>query len=183
MPEHYLVDGYNVVHKSSLLRPVALRDFETAREMFIEKVVNFCLVSRQRVTVVFDGRDAFSRVHEGRNTRGVQGLEVVYSPDGLSADAVIERMVYAAPKRLECVVVSNDGGLRQLCRGLGALTMEPDHFIRTVRAQQGVLREGIERQSRAAAQPALLEDRLDGASFDRLKALRDNLDKKKKPGG
>lgn len=179
MSEHHIVDGYNVVHKSSLLRPLALQDFEAAREAFIEKLVNYCLATGHRVTVVFDGRDAYARIHEGQSIRGVPGLSAVYSPEHLSADAVIERMVYSARNRLECVVVSNDRGLRDLCRGLGALTMEPDHFIRTIRAHQGDLREGLAHKSRMAAKPALLEDRLDGGSMDRLRALRDQLDTKK----
>ena len=179
MAEHYLVDGYNVVHHSSVLRPLALKEFEAAREAFVEKLVGFCLATRHRVTVIFDGRDRYARIHDGMSARGVPGLEIVYSPEHLSADAVIERMVYTTPKRLECIVVSNDNSLRNLCRGLGSLSMDADHFIKTVRDHQGQLREGLALHGRNAAQPNLLEDRLDASTMDSLKALRDKLDKKK----
>ena len=180
MAEHYLVDGYNVVHHSSFLRALAGRDFETARETFVEKLVGFCLATRHRVTVVFDGRDRYARIHDVQSARGVPGLEIVYSPEHLSADAVIERMVYTAAKRIECIVVSNDNSLRNLCRGLGSLSMDSDHFIKAVREHQGLLREGLAMHSRNAAQPPLLEDRLDASAMEGLKALRDSLDKKKR---
>ena len=180
MAEHYLVDGYNVVHHSSVLRPLAIKNFEAAREAFVEKLVGFCLATRHRVTVVFDGRDQYARIHDGQSARGVPGLEIVYSPGHLSADAVIERTVYNTPKRLECIVVSNDNSLRNLCRGLGSMSMDADHFIKTVRDHQGQLREGLSLHSRNAAQPTLLEDRLDASAMEGLKALRDKLEKKKR---
>jgi predicted RNA-binding protein with PIN domain len=180
MAEHYLVDGYNVVHHSSVLRPLAHKNFEAAREAFVEKLVGFCLATRHRVTVIFDGRDQYARIHDSQSARGVPGLAIEYSPDHLSADAVIERMVYAAPKRIECIVVSNDNSLRNLCRGLGSLSMDADHFIKSVRQHQGQLREGLAMHSRNAAQPNLLEDRLDASTMEGLKALRERLDKKKR---
>ena len=180
MAEHYLVDGYNVVHQSSVLRPLAMKNFEAAREALVEKLVGFCLATRHRVTVVFDGRDQYARIHDTQSARGVPGLEIVYSPGHLSADAVIERMVYTATKRLECIVVSNDNSLRNLCRGLGSMSMDADHFIKAVRDHQGQLRDGLAMHSRNATQPNLLEDRLNASTMESLKALRDSLDKKKR---
>jgi len=126
MAEHYLVDGYNVLHSSSVLRPLALRDFEAARESLIEKLVRFCSAANRAVTVVFDGRNADGTRRAQGETRSVPGLVIQYAPSQLSADTMIERIVYTTRQRLDCVVVSSDRGLRDLCRGMGALTMDAD---------------------------------------------------------
>ena len=180
MAEHYLVDGYNVLHTSSVLRPLALRDFEAARESLVEKLVRFCAAANRAVTVVFDGRGAEGRPRGQGQPGGVSGLVIQYAPPQLSADAVIERMVYTARHRLDCVVVSSDRGLRDLCRGMGSLTMDADHFIRTVREFQGGVKEEIGRTARAASKPALLEDRLSGDSVRLLEEMRARLDQKKR---
>ncbi|HPA41713.1 MAG TPA: NYN domain-containing protein, partial [Candidatus Hydrogenedentes bacterium] len=74
MAEHYLVDGYNVLHTSSVLRPLALRDFEAARESLVEKLVRFCSAANRAVTVVFDGRNTDGTRRAQGETRGVPGL-------------------------------------------------------------------------------------------------------------
>ncbi len=171
MPDTYYVDGYNVLHKSSLLRPLALEDFEAARDALIDKVALFCVGSGKRAVIVFDGRGR----HQPQNAPpppGVSGLEIVYSPANLSADAVIERMVYKAGNRLDIVVVSNDRGLREVCRGMGALVMEADNFLATVReTKQGIT--GAMQKSRKDPAPDRLEDRLDPETIARLKATKE----------
>jgi predicted RNA-binding protein with PIN domain len=173
MSQHYYIDGYNVMHKSSLLRPLAMEDFEAAREALVDKVAQFCVATGRRATIVFDGRNRH-QPEKSLDTHGVSQLEVLYSPATLSADAVIERRVYRESNKLEVVVISNDRGLRDLCRNMGALTMEADHFLSSVHE---VRREATERYE-APARSAMtehLEDRLDGDTLARLKALKEKL--------
>ena len=77
-------------------------------------------------------------------------------------------------------IKTDDRGLRDLCRGMGALTMDADSFIRTVREFQGGVKEEIGRTARAASKPALLEDRLSGDSARLLEEMRARLDQKKR---
>ncbi len=172
----YYIDGYNVLHKSSELRPLARQDLETAREALIDKVAVYCAATGSRVHLVFDGRGQH-QPEKVAHHRGVDGLEIIYSPAGLTADAYIERAVYKAAHRLSLVVVSNDRGLRDLCRNMGALTMEADSFIETVREA------GRDTSERAAgthrdSNPAHLEERLDPATVARLEQLKNLLKKK-----
>lgn len=175
MSTHYYIDGYNVLHKSAVLRPLALHDFETAREALIDKVAQFCVISGKRASIVFDGRGQHHQHPEAvEHFREAPGLEVLYSPTKLSADAVIERRVYQEPKRLDVVVVSNDRGLRDLCRNLGALTMEADHFLSTMietRQQSG----GSLQDTRRLDTAACIEDHLDPETRARLEALKKRL--------
>jgi len=179
MAEHYFIDAYNVIHKSSTLLPVAAENLERAREMLLDKVVCFCMSGNKRVTVVFDGRQGEpSQSIEAVNGH-VAGMRIVFSPVNTSADTVIERLIYQEHNRMQCVVVSNDGGLRSLCRGMGALTMEADSFLASVRQfQQGAL-ESLNKKKDPRA--TLLEDRLTPESMGALQALRERLPSKKKP--
>lgn len=173
MPKCYYIDGYNVLYKSSMLRPLAEEDIESARESLIDKVVLFCRAVGATATLVFDGRGKryAEKVDHGRD---VAGLEVVYTHGNLSADAIIERMVYQAKDRREIAVVSNDRGIRMLCRGMGALVMEADSFLQEVRG----IREDIDRSMARIQQPTSMErveERLAPDMIDKLRALRDQL--------
>lgn len=176
MPETYYIDGYNVLHKSSMLRPLAVKDFETARDALIEKVAMFCVGSGKRAIIVFDGRGQ----HQPQSAPpplGAAGLEILYSPAKTSADAVIERMVYKSNHRLELVVVSNDRGLRDVCRGMGALVMEADNFLATVHeTKQHVT--GVMQKTLKDPTPDRLEDRLDPDTVARLHALKKGIEKR-----
>ncbi len=181
MPEHYFIDAYNVMHKSASLRPVAAHNLERAREMLLDKVVCFCMTGNKQVTVVFDGRhEDLSRAVAAVNGH-VQGMDIVFSPANTSADTVIERLIFQEHNRMQCIVVSNDGGLRSLCRGMGALTMEADSFLASVRQFQTNARETINKSRDTRA--ALLEDRLNPESMRILEGLRKGIpDKKRKRG-
>lgn len=173
MPKCYYIDGYNVLYKSSTLRPLAEEDIESARESLIDKVVLFCRAVDATATIVFDGRGTryTETADHGRN---LPGLQVLYTHGSLSADAVIERMVYQAKDRREIAVVSNDRGIRMLCRGMGALVMEADNFLQEVRG----IREDIDRSMDRIRQPTSMErveERLDPDMIDKLRALRDQL--------
>ena len=98
----YLVDGYNVIHHCSILQPLAHRDFEAARDALVEKVARFCAGTGCRTTIVFDGRER--QAEKAVSFEGAPTLKVVYSSRGRSADAVIERSVYAASDRRSIVV-------------------------------------------------------------------------------
>lgn len=178
MAEHYFIDAYNVMHKSSLLRPVVFQSLERAREMLLDKVVCFCMAGSKQATVVFDGRQEEMSRSVMAVSGHVAGMHIIFSPKNTSADTVIERMIYQQHNRMQCIVVSNDGGLRSLCRGMGALTMEADSFLASVRQFQLGARESIAKSKDTRA--ALLEDRLNPESVRVLEALREKLPEKNK---
>lgn len=169
---HHFIDGYNVIHKSRTLGPIVRQDFERAREILIERIALFCIATGHQATIVFDGQ-ARHRPETVEHYRHVPGLSVVYSPAKVAADTVIERYVYQASARLEIVVVSNDRGLRDLCRNMGALVMEADAFLGEVRASQAGTSETLLRTQ--TPHPGHLEDRLDESSLGRLRALREKI--------
>ena len=100
---------------------------------------------------------------------------MIYSPGHLTADAVIERHVYATKARREVVVVTGDRGIRDLCRGLGSLVMSPPHYLGMVdevlKRSTAQMRNTYERFS-----TNFLEDRLDPEIVQRLARLKARLE-------
>ena len=174
MPPIYYIDGYNVIHHSSLLKPLAAQDFESARDALVEKVARFCVATGGQAKIVFDGR---GRQDQPRTSLpGVPGLEVIYSPGHRSADTLIERIVYTTEDRRSIIVVSADRGIRTLCRGLNAMVMEPDNFLATVRETEADTRASLEQAQRPDAL-LRIEGRLDQDALERLLKLRQTLGK------
>jgi len=168
----YYIDGYNILHKSRLLRPLVNIDFESAREGLIDKVAMLCMSSGRHATIVFDGQ-GLHNPEVMPHDRGVPHLKVMYSPSNHTADTIIERIVYKLPNRLEAVVVSNDRGLRDACRHMGALVMDADNFLETVQASRQSISSSLVRHRRTS--PNHLEQRLDESSLNYLNTLKKKL--------
>lgn len=173
MAEHYFIDGYNVLHRSTTLRQRALDDLESARDLLIDRVAQYCASSGARATIVFDGQGP--REERERGARGVTGLDLIYAAANKSADAIIERAVYRHPNRRNAVVVSGDRGITDLCIGLGALAMTPDAFLTTIADETSRIRAKVERD-RPDTQIARIEDSFDEATRRRLEDLRRKLE-------
>tara|TARA_R110001592_G_scaffold188853_3_gene434257 strand:+ start:237 stop:755 length:519 start_codon:yes stop_codon:yes gene_type:complete len=172
MSELHLVDGYNILHKCSWLKSLLRHDLETAREALIDKVAHFCSHSGTRVTIVFDGRGRKIPEKVAHN-RSVGSLKILYSPSQLTADSVIERMVYETPRKMDVVVVTNDRGVRDLCRGMGALVMDAQNFLSCIQESSRATSETVKRTQ--APMPHHLGDRLDASSLEALDRLRKKL--------
>ncbi|MBN2308557.1 MAG: NYN domain-containing protein [Candidatus Hydrogenedentes bacterium] len=174
MPLTYYIDGYNVIHFCPALRPLADANFESARDALIERVARFCSASGDSAKIVFDGRGRQADPH--LPFRAGPGLEVVYSPAHQSADALIERTAYHAPNRRDLVVVTGDRGIRGLCRGMGTLVMEPNHFLSTIDERLNRERDDLQRTHERHTGISI-EERLDEASQSRIQALKKRLKK------
>jgi len=168
----YYIDGYNVLHKSQAMRPLLKTSLESAREALIDRVAQFCIATSHEAILVFDGRTAHLAA-ESEHYRGVGNLTVIYAPAQHSADTEIERRVYQERDRLGVVVVSNDRGLRDLCRGMGALTMEADSFLASTRETRREMGEVLERTRKN--RPAFLEDGLSDRDREALLRLKKKL--------
>ncbi len=168
MSEHYYVDGYNLLHAVPDWSALADDDLEAARDALVETVSRWSARTGHHVCVFFDG--------QGRSHDRVAGhparprVDVVFTSSRLSADALIERGVYEAPKRDTVIVVTSDRGISDFCLGLGALTMRSANFAELLRASPVAPRPLREDGS------ASLEHRIDADAIARLRRLRDELE-------
>lgn len=173
MPTLFYIDGYNVIHHCPDLMALAAVDFEAARDALVGRVTRYCCDTGQAARIVFDGC--------GRNSdraapaRSAPCIEVLYSSELQTADALIERMVYEAGKRSELVVVTSDRGIRDLCGGLGALTMHPAHFFETIEESLRHSRSSLETAQYRLQRATRMEDHLDEDTRASLESLRKQL--------
>ncbi|MBX7256189.1 MAG: NYN domain-containing protein [Candidatus Hydrogenedentes bacterium] len=173
----YCIDGYNVIHFCRKLKPLTMSNFEAARDSLIERVSRYCTITGDRAKIVFDGRNR--RGESELPLHGGQGLEVLFSPGHLTADTVIERFVHASANRREIVVISGDRGIRDLCRGLGALVLTPESFLSSMDTALTQSRASLQREAtKYSSNP--VEERLSDKSVRRLQKHRDRLHKRPK---
>jgi len=174
MPETYYIDGYNVIYHSTSLRPLLKHSFESARDALIDQAARFAVATGLQVKVVFDGRGR--RTESAPPVISAPGLEVLYSPGHLTADALIERIVYNSPDRRSVIVVSADRGIRSLCHSLNALVMDPDNFLAGVREKDALTRSIVQNLEKPDGR-GRIEERLDEQTLQRLRELRNKLNR------
>jgi len=122
---HYILDGYNIIHKTPLFEALLSRSLEQARKGLLAACKSV-LQSRgdvAKITVVFDGKsDVFGGDTGGGN------LEVLYSATGEDADDVIinylQRNTLSKP-----VVVSDDNYVCNNARALKVKSISVAAFL------------------------------------------------------
>jgi predicted RNA-binding protein with PIN domain len=118
VPERVVVDGYNVIHAwPELKRLLGGASLEAARDRLIERLSVFGMVAGAEVTVVFDAHHSTAR---SNSEQVVEGVHVVFTRKGHSADHAIERIAYDASQVGDMITVAtSDRFQRDLVRGMG----------------------------------------------------------------
>lgn len=174
MSDTYFIDGYNLLHHVTHWKELAEHNLEEARRALVDEVSKWCATTDHTAKIFFDG--AGLRTGGSAQTPPAFGVEVLYTSRHTTADAIIERGVYEAPDRDSIVVVSADRGILDLCRGMGALSMRPEYFYRTMsETSAGLSANLLHRQSRGRL--GNLEDVLGADEKEGLDRLRERLDK------
>ena len=151
-----LVDGYSLVHAWPALQKLGGRKFDARRELLLRILRHYADHSRRQVTVVFD---AYASKRKAEPPEPEQGIEVIFSGTGKTADDVIERLVAQAGQRERILVVSSDNMVRQTCESLGAQSASAELFEAEV---QSGLQElaGLVREHSRRRRIGSLRDRL-----------------------
>lgn len=118
-----IVDGYNV---AKLGWPSL--DLAGQREALLVALGSVAAVPANEVWVVFDGADVDLPRPSVR-----RGLQVRFSPPGITADDVILDLVERLPPTRRVVVVSNDRKVRDGARRSGARVVSSDHLLTVAR--------------------------------------------------
>lgn len=98
-----LIDGYNLIRQSDILRRYELHSLEAGRRALMSKLSDYKRKKRHKITVVFDGWRGGSDQEE-RDRYG--NINIIYSRRGEKADEVIKRLTDQSDE--EMVVVSSD---------------------------------------------------------------------------
>lgn len=147
--EHLLIDGYNVVHAWAETRRLVSRSLDTARNWLVERVRCVHDVDRIQTTLVFDGSGA--RV-SFENPGNCETFCLVFAPEGVTADGIIEQMVRRSKLPQNCTVVSRDNLVGESIRASGAMLMPPDQLRdwvdRCERRQRANLRQQLHQNTK-----------------------------------
>lgn len=169
-----IVDGYNVLRSGSRYRHMrAMADYtdevyNKCREALINDVIAHMGRDYCEAYLVFDGRD--NEFSTGVPER-IGGVQVVFSPAGLSADTVIEKLAFDARSRgVEVMVVTSDATIQDTVFGLGVDRMSADGFSREA--------ELLDQEARLDENPKAtvkntVGERIDASTLAQLEALRD----------
>ena len=129
MSIHIVIDGYNLIRQSHTLSAFELEDMQLGREALVDMLSAYKKVKRHRITVVFDGKNAPS-LYPYRDH--LKGIEVVFSRDGETADAVIKRI--SERERQKALVVSSDREIVDYAVLQGAATISSPDFEKKIGA-------------------------------------------------
>ena len=171
-----IVDGFNVLRSGSrykrIVAPTPDWDhdaFNRARETLVNDVVNYA--GREwRATVVFDGG---GNVESTGEVQKVGGVSVVFSPAGSSADRIIEKLAHEGRDNgYEVMVVTSDAIIQDTVFGLGVDRMSAEGFSLEV---ERYYHDAVLDETPKVAEKRTVAGRIDAATLEKLKALRDNL--------
>ncbi|MBW2672613.1 MAG: NYN domain-containing protein [Deltaproteobacteria bacterium] len=121
---HIIIDGYNLIRQSASLRRLERFSLERGRSELIRMVAGYRRSRGHKVTVVFDGWMAGSAEEERLREDGVY---IVYSRRGETADEVIKRMA-RAERGSEIIVVSSDREVANSAVKAGGVAISSPEF-------------------------------------------------------
>lgn len=130
----YLIDGYNVLFRLAKGRAA----FKAKRLELIENLNDIAASLSLNLTVIFDSAHPYPG-HPSLSH--FDALEIVYTTQGLSADAFILEKVHSAKHPEHFTVVTNDKTLTASCKYLKAKTLSIDAFLAYLSKKQKVKRK------------------------------------------
>ncbi len=164
MPIHLIIDGYNLLGVRGGLRG----DVEAKRETLIRDLAGYRQRRGYPLTVVFDG---WRSGHPVQRSEWREGIEVVYSRQGETADAVVKRL--AEKYGLDCAVVSSDHEIGNYARAHGSTVITSGDF--ETRLQMSGARPAARKREAEDDEPVRRDPKKKGNPKKLPKALRQKV--------
>ena len=140
-----LVDGFSLLHAWRDLAPNEPRHSAVARDELIRILTQYRDATCTPLSIIFDGGGAPPNTPTPISPEGV---EVLYSKKGKTADDLIERTAYRLKPYGEALVITNDYAERDTVMAMGGLAHSCEEFIRMVQDTLGKQDREIDRHNR-----------------------------------
>lgn len=142
---HLIVDGYNVIRQTQPYLDIAMRDdWEQARDALVADVAA-SVAGDCHATVVFDG--TANPLSSGTPSH-VHGVRVIFSPYGLTADSVVERIARDSREHAEVVeVVTSDAQTQWAVLGARVVRRSSREFGERLAADEAERTEALSGQA------------------------------------
>lgn len=154
MKDYLIVDGYNIIHAWPELQKLKENNLEHARSKLVDMLVNHSALSGERVMVVFD---AHLVKNNPEHTEKVNGVEVIYTQEGETADTVIEKLVGNLPDPGVVYVATSDWDEQRIIFGRGAYRLTPKELLTRIKRLR---KEGERLYQSTTPTDSYLENRL-----------------------
>lgn len=136
--DYVIVDGYNVIFAWDTLRELSEHNIDSARGKLMDILSNYQGYMNCHLIVVFDGY----KVKDNKGERfPYDDIEVVYTKEGETADAYIEKLTHEIARKHKVTVVTSDGLEQIVTMGQGAIRMSSRDFKAEVERVNEHLRE------------------------------------------
>ena len=112
-----VVDGYNIIFAWEELKKLAQANLDDARQALIHLLSNYRGIRGCRLILVFD---AYRGKGGAGKSERVNGIEVVFTKEGETADSYIEKLSYDLGRKHRLKVATSDNLERVLVLGHGA---------------------------------------------------------------
>ena len=144
--ERLVVDGYNVIHAWPALKALMNESLEAARDKLVDRLAVYSQVSGAEVTVVFDAHRTIAMANAEEWN---QGVRVIYTRKGHSADHAIERIAYATQGDGDpLTVATSDRFQRDLVHGVGGAVISALELERRVIEAEKEMGRSVQRYAR-----------------------------------
>jgi uncharacterized protein len=128
-----IIDGYNVLRAGEPYASIAADDIDAARARLVSDAAAYVQGEREAL-IVFDGAE--NPRSDGRPHR-VAGIEVVFSPFGVSADSIVEQAASARRSAgHEVTVVTSDAQTQWAVMGAGVARMSSAEFVSEIAGER-----------------------------------------------
>ena len=145
---HLLVDGYNVIHQwSDLARTLEAFGVEAAQAGLDDYLRPVHDIANYRVTIVYDGKGSRPQIERPHLDLT---FSHVFTPTGMTADALMEQLVATAKKPLDLIVATRDNLLCETVFANGGRTLSPDALLDWCRDCAARARALVDESNRAA---------------------------------
>ena len=123
--EYLIVDGYNLIFAWDELKKLAEERLDLARTRLMDLLSNYCGFTKSQLVLVFDG---FRTPGNPGSRTDYHNIHVVYTGDGESGDAYIERLVDEIGRNYDVRVVTSDNLIRLSALRSGVLRTSSGEF-------------------------------------------------------
>jgi predicted RNA-binding protein with PIN domain len=133
MNTYLFIDGYNIIGAWPELVELREENLEEARRCLIEIISEYAVASGYCTTVIFDGWKV-----KGNRGSVVDNpfIDIIFTPEGMTADMVIERLVARLPKYQKIYVATSDRLEQETILAQGGLRISAMELHRMVFAQK-----------------------------------------------
>ncbi|MGE5627762.1 MAG: NYN domain-containing protein [Solirubrobacterales bacterium] len=138
------VDGYNVINYWTELKEIKDYSLEASRNKLIEILNNYATFYGYRVYIIFDAHLVKGSLEKKEKVS--DKLYVVFTKEGETADAFIEKSVDEIGRKADVSVVTSDSLEQQVIFQRGAVRVSSLEFYHEVKDAEGKIKGNIEKK-------------------------------------